>query len=152
VIIFTGGTVSGRPMNFRSTLINLYFLLINADGKVNERELLLGKMMLEADGLPTDKFESELAELRTKSTATLLSIGVTALKKLPQNQQLRCIGWLCVIANADGFMDKNEWKLIYKLYHDELDLKLDEVMKMQRELNKLIHGKSFHSFGVKVSE
>jgi hypothetical protein len=139
-------------MNFRSTLINLYFLLINADAKVNERELLLGKMMLEAEGLPTNKFESELAELRTKSITSLLSTGITAVKKLPQNQQLRSVAWLCVIANADGFMDKEEWKLIYKLYHDELNLKLDEVMKTQRELNKLIHGKSFHSFGVKVSE
>ena len=139
-------------MNFRSTLINLYFLLINADGKVNERELLLGKLMLEAEELPTDKFESELNELKAKSITSLLSIGITALKKLPPNQQLRSIAWLCVIANADGFMDKEEWKLIYKLYHDELNLKLDDVMKTQRELNKLIHGKSFHSFGVKVSE
>ena len=138
-------------MNFRSTLINLYFLLINADGKVNERELLLGKLMLEAEGLPADKFESELADLKARSLTSLLSIGIAALKKLPQNQQLRCVAWLCVIANADGFMDKDEWKLIYKLYHDELTLKLDDVMRTQKELNQQIHGKSFHSFGVKVS-
>lgn len=127
-------------------------MLINADGKVNERELLLGKLMLEAEALPTDKFESELDELKAKSMTSLLSVGITALKKLPPNQQLRSVAWLCVIANADGFMDKDEWKLIYKLYHDELNLKLDDVMKTQKELNKLIHGKSFHSFGVKVSE
>jgi len=139
-------------MNFKSTLINLYFLLINADGKINERELFLGKKMLEAEGLPVDKFESDLEALKAKGLPALLAEGTASLKKLSQKQQIRCIAWLCVIANADGFMDKDEWKLIYKLYHDELDLLLDDVMKTQRELNKLIHGKSFHSFGVKVKE
>jgi hypothetical protein len=39
-----------------------------------------------------------------------------------------------VIANADGFMDKTEWQFIYKVYHKELGLNLDEIMKTQKEL------------------
>jgi len=42
-----------------------------------------------------------------------------------------------VIANADGFMDKSEWHFIYNLYHRELSLQLDEVMKKQKELAEL---------------
>ena len=137
-------------MNFRTTLINLYFLLIYADGKVNERELFLGKQMLLAEGFDTIKIESELEQLNQKRKESVLNDSIVSLKKLSSRLQIRCIAWLCVIANADGFMDKDEWKLIYKLYHDELDLPLDDVMKEQKELNKIIHGKSFHSYGVKV--
>jgi hypothetical protein len=57
---------------------------------------------------------------------------------------------MCVIANSDGFMDKREWELIYKIYHTELALSLNEIMKAQRELNKILHGKDFLSFGIKT--
>ena len=59
---------------------------------------------------------------------------------------------MCVIANSDGFMDKEEWILIYKIYHTELKLSLDEVLKIQKELNMLVHGRSFGSLGVKVND
>jgi hypothetical protein len=57
---------------------------------------------------------------------------------------------MCVIANSDGFMDKEEWVLIYKIYNTELNLSLDDIMKTQRELNKILHGKDFLSFGVRT--
>jgi len=44
---------------------------------------------------------------------------------------------LCVVANGDGFMDKTEWQLIYRIYHKELNLPLEEIFKVQKELNRL---------------
>jgi hypothetical protein len=41
------------------------------------------------------------------------------------------------MANADGFMDKSEWQFIYKIYHKELHLPLDDIMEVQKELNML---------------
>ena len=64
----------------------------------------------------------------------VLSECLEELKKLDHKKQARCVAWLCVIANADGFMDKAEWQFIYNLYHKELHLQLDEVMKLQKEL------------------
>ena len=58
--------------------------------------------------------------------------------------------WLCVVANADSFMDKKEWMLIYKIYQTELNLQLDDIMQVQKDLNKIIHGKAFFSLGVKM--
>jgi len=49
---------------------------------------------------------------------------------------------MCVVANADGFMDRAEWQLIYKIYHKELGLPLNEIFSVQKELNKLIWGTS----------
>ena len=130
--------------------MQLYYLLIYADGKVNDREISLGKKMMTAEGMDDITFERQLDGLKGKDPQALLRDCIVSLRKLDAKQQTRCIAWMCVIANSDGFMDKEEWILIYKIYHTELRLSLDEIMKTQKDLNRVIHGKSFYSLGVKV--
>jgi uncharacterized tellurite resistance protein B-like protein len=137
-------------MNYKSIMTSLYYLLIYADGKINERELALGKKMMSAEGFDESGFEAMLEAMKSKDKAKVLTECIIGLRKLEIKLQIRCIAWLCVIANADGFMDKEEWVLIYKIYHTELKLSLDEIMKVQKDLNLIIHGRSFLSFGVKV--
>lgn len=139
-------------MDYKATLTSLYYLLICADGKVNERELSLGRKMMEAEGFGVDNFDAQLEAFKAKNIATLYSDCLAGLKKLDAKSQIKAIAWLCVIANSDGFMDKEEWILIYKIYHTELKLSLDDIMKTQKELNQIIHGKSFHSLGVRVAK
>jgi uncharacterized tellurite resistance protein B-like protein len=61
---------------------------------------------------------------------------------LDRNLQIRIVAWLCVVANGDGFMDKTEWQLIYTIYHKELNLPLEEIFKVQKELNRIPREKS----------
>jgi uncharacterized tellurite resistance protein B-like protein len=139
-------------MDYRDTITGLYYLLIGADGNINEKELLLGKKMIAAEGFDERKFESTLAGFKTQDKAILYKECLTALRKLDKQKQIRAIAWLCVIANSDGFMDKEEWMLIYKIYDTELGLLLDDILKAQRELNKILHGKAFTAFGVKMRD
>jgi len=137
-------------MDYNSTLTGLYYLLICADGKVNEKELLLGKKMIKAEGFKEEKFEADLEQFKTRDSASIYKDCLSGLRKLETAKMVRSISWMCVIANSDGFMDKEEWALIYKIYNNELKLSLDDVMKTQRELNKILHGKEFLLFGVKT--
>jgi len=137
-------------MDYRETLIGLYYLLICADGTVNEKELLLGKKMIAAEGFDAQKFELTLDSYKTKDKGLLYKECLSGLKKLDKQKQIRSISWLCVIANSDGFMDKEEWMLIYKIYDTELGLLLDDILKTQKELNKILHGKEFLAYGVKM--
>lgn len=137
-------------MDYNTTLAGLYYLLICADGKVNEKELLLGKKMIKAEGFDEAKFETTLDGFKSLSNEVLYKNCLNGLRKLDEQEKIRSISWMCVIANSDGFMDKEEWVLIYKLYNTELKLSLDDIMKAQRELNKILHGKEFLSFGVKT--
>jgi len=138
-------------MDYNTTITSLYFLLIYADGNVGEKELQRGKQMMEAEGMDEKKFLSLVENLKTKNKETIYADCINGLKKLDKDKQIRCIAWLCVVANADGFMDRKEWMLIYKIYHAELNLILDDIMKVQKQLNALIHGKAFHSLGVRMS-
>lgn len=139
-------------MDYHSTISGLYYLLIGADGHVNEKELLLGKKMVLAEGFEEARFLSTLDQFKDLDKTLLYNNCLAGLRKLDRDRQIRCVAWMCVIANADGFMDKEEWILIYKIYHNELHLSLDDVMKTQKVLNKMLHGKDFWRFGVKVDK
>jgi uncharacterized tellurite resistance protein B-like protein len=126
-------------MNFKSIITQLYFLLIYSDGNVNQGEISLGKKMIQAEGISEVEFSLQLEALKTKDTAQIYKECLAELKRLKQDQQIRCIAWLCVLANSDGFMHRAEWQFIYKIYHKELHLQLDIIMDTQKELNKKIN-------------
>src|SRR5579859_1720467 len=139
-------------MDYRETITGLYYLVICADGSVDDKELLLGKKMIAAEGFDGQKFEKTILVFKTKDKTQLYNECLGGLQKMDKQKQIRVISWMCVIANSDGFMDKEEWMLIYKLYNNELGLALDDIMKSQKELNKILHGREFLSFGVKFDE
>lgn len=126
-------------MNFKEVLTRLYFILICSDGNVNEKEVSYGRKMVEAEGIDEQYFFSQIKLLEVNNQHELLPEAIVGIKKLSRDEQIRCIAWLCVIANADGFMDKAEWQLIYKIYHKELNLPLDEIMKKQKTLAQSIY-------------
>lgn len=126
-------------MSFKSIIIRLYYMLIHCDGKVNEGEIALGKRMIEAENISESEFDRLIAELQERDLAALYKDCVVELKRQPAQTQIRCIAWLCVLANADGFMDRVEWQFIYKIYHKELQLPLDVIMGVQKELTRKLN-------------
>ena len=130
-------------MNYKTILTQLYFILIYADGHVNEHEHFAGKNLAKAEGLAEEEFKVQLELLKSKDPAVILNNCIKDLKKLDRNQQIRVIAWLCVVANGDGFMDKAEWQLIYRIYHKELNLPLEEIFKVQKAINRLPRENSF---------
>ena len=126
-------------MNHKTVITKLFFLLVNADNSVNEKELTLGRQMALLEGISLEEFSSQQQLYKSKAASVLFSECLSELKKLHRKLQIRCIAWMCVIANSDGFMDKAEWQFIYKIYHKELQLPLNEIMKVQNELVKMTH-------------
>jgi len=116
----------------------LYYLLTHADGEVHKKEVEMGEKMLWHQSLNREKFNEELEELSKRDAESIFNECLAELEGFNKNDQINCLAWMCLIANADGFMDKNEWQLIYKLYHKHLNLELNEIMQRQKELNQFI--------------
>ncbi len=129
-------------MNYNSIITNLYFMLIIADGTISEKEITSGDHMINVESINETEFKAQMASAKSRDQAMLLRECLAGLKKLNRNQQIRIIAWLCVVANADGFMDRAEWQLIYRIYHKELNLPLEEIFKVQKELSRLAAEKS----------
>lgn len=126
-------------MKFQSVIAKLYFLLIHADNTLNDKEVSFGKRMVSHEKLDMAEFERELSSLKSRPHEKIYQDCLGELKRLPKDEQIRCIAWMCVVANADGFMDKTEWQFIYKIYHKELHLPLNEIMKIQNDLIRVVH-------------
>lgn len=124
-------------MSYKAVLTQLCYIVIYADGHVNDHERASGKWLAKTEGIDVDDFTVQLELLKSKDTSALLTDCIKALKKLSRNEQIRIIAWLCVIANGDGFMDKSEWQTIYRIYHKELNLPLEEIFRVQKEINRL---------------
>lgn len=118
--------------------MNLYHLLVYDGGNPNQKEIAAAQEMILAEGISEEAFNVQMQLLKLKNSKSLYADCVVAMKTLPVQQQIRIVAWLCVIANADGFMDKGEWQLIYTLYHKELNLRLSDIFAVQKELNKLL--------------
>lgn len=128
-----------NPMNpFTFILSRLYFLLAYADGAVNEKESATAKHMIKNEVINEADFKTLMEALKTKNKESLFTESMVAIKKLDQKQQIRIVAWLCVVANADGFMDRTEWQLIYRIYHKELNLPLNNIFAVQKDLNRII--------------
>jgi uncharacterized tellurite resistance protein B-like protein len=122
-------------MTYQTVLINLYSLLIHADGQIRESEIALGSRMARKEGIDLEEFKLQLVLLKSRDASKIYSECMGALKNLEREKQVRCIAWLCLAANGDGFMDRKEWQFIYGIYHKELGLPLEEIMAKQKELN-----------------
>jgi uncharacterized tellurite resistance protein B-like protein len=129
-------------MNFKTIIIRLYYMLIYTDGKVNQGEISLGKKMIETEGISDAEFSAQIEALKKKDGSVIYKECLADLKRLKTDLQIRSIAWMCVLANSDGFMDKAEWQFIYKIYHKELHLPLDDIMEVQKELSKLTRDNS----------
>lgn len=133
------------------TILGLVHLVVNADGEVKEKELELVNKMIQVESLSDKDASVLLNKFKDKDTSKLFDDCIKDLKKTDKVTQINFLAWLCVIANADGFMDQEEWALIYRVYHKELNLETNEVMNRQKEINKTILNKNNVSFGIKVN-
>ena len=59
---------------------------------------------------------------------------IASLKKCDYQLKVKCIAWMSLIANSDGFMAPEEWKLIYYIYNTELKLDLKDILETQKQL------------------
>lgn len=127
-----------NALNPNATIAQLYHLLVWADGRLDDKEVEMGKVLVDIEGLNPELFNAELERLENLDPKKLLPECINVLRKFERKVQIRYVAWLCVIANSDGFMDKEEWKLIYQIYHNSLKLPLDDVMNVQKEIKKQI--------------
>lgn len=125
-------------MKQEKLLIKLYFLLISADGEVDQKECEMGQKMISLEGIDEDLFQEMLEDLKQSDHDLLYTESIREMQQLSITTRIRYMAWMTLIANVDGFMDEREWQFIYKLYHKDLGLTLSDIMNKQKELNQLI--------------
>ncbi|MCK5278311.1 MAG: hypothetical protein KAQ62_18485 [Cyclobacteriaceae bacterium] len=127
-------TLTGNKTNYIEGLVSLYHLLINADGYVDEKELIMGKLMKKNESIDDLEFSNHLNKISELDQSQVVEKCIVSLNKCEYGSKVKCIAWMTLIANSDGFMAPEEWKLIYKIYNNELKLNLTDILEMQKQL------------------
>lgn len=127
-------TLTDSKISYVEGLISLYHLLINADGYIDEKELKMGELMKKHENIDDALFNSFLDRISTLPKNNIVLECVNSLKKCEYEWKVKCIAWMSLIANSDGFMAPQEWSLIYSIYNKELNLNLNDILEMQRQL------------------
>lgn len=58
-------------MDYKSTISGLYYLVVCADGKVNERELALGRKMFSAEGFEENELDAAIEGFKARKNDSL---------------------------------------------------------------------------------
>ena len=127
-------TLIDNKINYIEGLVSLYHLLINADGHVDDKELKMGELMKTHEKIDDYMFDFYLNKISTQENEVVFDACVNSLNKCEHDWKVKCIAWMSLIANSDGFMDPEEWKLIYSIYNKELNLNLNDILEMQKQL------------------
>lgn len=127
-------TLTDNKLNYFGGLVSLYHLLINADGHVDEKELKMGQVMRKHENIEDWEFNYFLNKVADQNKDEVIQECIKSLNKCDYELKVKCIAWMSLIANSDGFMDPEEWKLIYYIYNTELKLNLSDILEMQKKL------------------
>jgi uncharacterized tellurite resistance protein B-like protein len=127
-------TITDNKTNYFGGLVMLYHLLINADGRVDEKELSMGRLMKKHENIDDWQFNYHLKRIADLNKQQIVTECINSLKKCEYEMKVKCIAWMSLIANSDGFMAPEEWKLIYYIYNTELKLNLKDILEMQKQL------------------
>ena len=131
-------TLTENKTNYIIGLVSLYHLLINADGHVDEKEIKMGQLMMKHESINSEEFDKHLNRVSKLKNTEIIEDCIVSLNKCDYEWKVKCMAWMSLIANADGFMAPEEWKLIYTIYNTELRLNLTDILEMHKRLPRLI--------------
>jgi uncharacterized tellurite resistance protein B-like protein len=107
-----------------------------ADGVVHEKEITLGKKMCDHENFDFTEFHLLMDKYKNMQKQDVYNECVAALSRLKYASQVRCLAWMSNIANSDGFMSTDEWKLIFRIYKKELNINQADIITVQKQLPK----------------
>ncbi len=128
-----------------SIIARIYYLVVLADGHLDEKEIEAGRKMMQMENIPQTIFERELAKLENLEHDEVYDTCLEGLKLFSEEEQVKIIAWMTIIANSDGFMDNDEWHLIFTIYHKFLNLANQPIMEMQKEIKESLKSQFDHA-------
>ena len=116
---------------FIEAIVSLYYLVSSADGKISDFEKKICERMIKSEQIDISAFDHIMASIRHLPLDEVYRMCINLLKSCTREEQTRALAWMRSIANSDGFMAKEEWSLIFKIYKKELQLSLKEIIEFK---------------------
>ncbi|MCK5104798.1 MAG: hypothetical protein KAR17_18380 [Cyclobacteriaceae bacterium] len=123
---------------FKQAFVHLYFLMLSADKVADIKELTLGNKIIKLENLDKTEVMKEMDFLSSVPREKVFDDGLAHLKLLKRSEQLKCLGYIKLIANIDGSVQTTEIDLLNNLSVNELNISLADISVVEKELKNSI--------------
>jgi len=125
--------------DFTNGLSTLFYLMITADGIIDDRELELGETMIKHERINKNAFYKRIEACSQRNTQSLYNECIDSLKKCGKNVQTKSLAWMSLAAKIDGHVSPKEAAFLDVISLKELKLDPQQVMKEESRLVKQCH-------------
>ena len=130
--------MSNEKSSFNQAFTYLYFLMLSADKIADLKELKLGNKIIQLEKLDKEEVMKNLDKLSAMPREKVFESAMLYVKSAPRNIQLKCLGYIKLMAQADGFVDEKERELLNEISLNELNISLSEVADMGKKLKQKV--------------
>lgn len=123
---------------FKQAFTYLYFLMLSADKIADLEELKLGNKIIKLENLDKNKVMKDLDILSSIPRDKVYEQGINYMKSASREIQLKCLGYINLMAKVDGSVDEKEWKLLVDIGESELNLSMAEIATVEEKLEKAL--------------
>lgn len=123
---------------FQSAFTYLYFLMLSADKIADLKELTLGNKIITLEDFDKTEVMKEMDQLSAMPRDTVYERGLSLLKSLTKENQLKVLAYVKMIAKVDGSYDEKESSLLNEISINELRISLQEVFDKEQMLSEKI--------------
>jgi hypothetical protein len=127
---------------FNQAFTYLYFLMLSADKIADLSEIELGNKIIKLENLDKAAVMKEIDNLSSMPRKTVLEQGVDFMKSANRETQLKCLGYIRLMAEVDGALDQKEIDLIHEIGVNELHIPITEISAMKSTLKAALDNMS----------
>ena len=120
--------------SFEEAFTHFYYLMFSADKVADMRELQLGSAIMELEGMDKPGIMQEIDFLSQLHRDDVYESGLDAFHQSSEEEQLRCLAYMRMIARVDGSIANRELDLIQRICQDEAKKDLYDVLKLEETL------------------
>lgn len=118
--------------NYHNGLLYLAHLIINADGVIDENELMAMQVIKEREGISDEVFATYKQEVQTMKEREVYQKAIDLISTCDDNERLRAFSWLYKISEVDGSVHVKEVRfLLYSV--KRADVEFDDVVAAAKE-------------------
>ena len=121
---------------FQKAFAYVYFLMLSADKIADLSELELGNKIIAFENMNKTEVMKLLDVLSSTHRDQVMKDGINLLKSLSKMEQLKCLGYVKLIAMADGNYDESESNLLNDIGTNKLNILPAEIQEFEYKLKQ----------------
>lgn len=121
------------PKNYQLGLLYLVYLLINADGEIDEKERNALLRVKKSESIPDKVYDEFLQQISTRKEREIYQTGIDLINDCTDEEKLNVFGHLYKMSEVDGRVHVKEVRLL--LYSvRQAGIEFDDVVKKAAQL------------------